>query len=99
LTTLSKGLGNLIPLTEIDLEVLGRQHYRVILNLQFFNRDLFVGILQLDNITQGTWKPHTFEEDLVGEMFELHNITRGIWKPHIFQEYLVAKMFELDNIT
>jgi len=32
-----------------------------------------VGILQLDNITRGTWKPHFLEGDLFGGMFKLDN--------------------------
>jgi hypothetical protein len=43
-------------------------------------------MFKLDNITQGTWKPHFFDEDRFAEMFKLDNITRGTWKPHFFDE-------------
>jgi hypothetical protein len=52
-------------------------------------------MFKLDNITQGTWKPHFFDEDCFGRMFKLDNITRGIWKPHFFDEDKFVEMFKL----
>jgi Leucine-rich repeat (LRR) protein len=37
-----------------------------------------VGILQLDNITRGTWKPHFFEGDLFGGCSSLTILSGGL---------------------
>jgi hypothetical protein len=58
-------------------------------------------MFKFDNITQGTWKPHFFDEDLFAVLFKLDNITQGTWKPHFFDRDSFGGMLSegLGNLT
>jgi hypothetical protein len=78
LTTQTKGLRNL-TLRELEFKYCSslKTSIDAFGNLITMTHASFVWMLKVDNITQGTWKPHFFDASLFGKLLKLDNITKG----------------------